>query len=156
MVLVQQSVVRQILQQRGHAFVHFRHSAAHGLEILLVRVPAALVVDGDVRNAAFDQPPRHQARLPEGVAAVTISQLVFLLRQIEHLARVAQDQVIGLFFSLGGGGQFRIARQDMGQRVQLVQQLAPLLLPLVGNALRHHAFHREGRFGGIAAGGEGL
>ncbi len=126
MVLSKQTVVGQILQQRGHAFVHFRHAAAHGLEILLVRVPAAFVVDGDVGNAAFDQPPRHQAGLPEGVAPVAVPQIVLLLRQIEDLAGVAQDQVVGLLFALGGGGQFGIARQDMRQRVQLVEQLAPL------------------------------
>ena len=136
MVLSSRPRSGQILQQRGHAFVHFRHAAAHGLEIVLVRVPAAFVIDGDVRNAAFDQPPRHQARLPESVAAVAIPQLVLLLRQIEHLAGVAQNQVVGLLFALRGGGQFRVARHGMRQRVQLVQQLAPLALPLLGDAGR--------------------
>ena len=153
---VQQAVLRQILQQRGHAFVHFRQAPAHGLEILLVRVPAAVVVDGDVRDAALDQPARHQAGLPEGVAAVTLSQLVLLLREIEHLARVAQDQVVGLLLALLGGGQLRIARHGVLQRVELVEQLAPVLLPLVGDARRDHAFHREPALAGSPPVAKGL
>ena len=74
--------------------------------MLLVRVPA-LVVDGDVGDAALDQPPRHQAGLPEGVAAVAVPQLVLLLREIEDLARVAQDQVVGLLLALRRGRQLR-------------------------------------------------
>ncbi len=126
-------------------------------KLLLVRVPAAFVVDGDVRNAAFDQPARHQAGLAESVAAVTVAQFVLLLRQIEHLAGIAQDQVVSLLLTLGGGGQFGVAGQDVGQRVQLVQQLAParagagsempwLTTPSTAN----------GRSGRIAARGEGL
>ena len=37
-----------------------------------------------------------------------------------------------------------------------MQVLAPILLALVGDALRHYAFHRETRLGGVAAGGERL
>ena len=93
-------------KQRRHAFVHLRQFPAHGLEMLLVRVPA-LVVDGDVGDAALDQPPRHQAGLAEGVAAVTVAQVVLLLRQVEDLAGVAEDQVVGLLLGLLGGGQLR-------------------------------------------------
>ena len=41
------------------------------------------------------------------------------------------------------------------QRVELVQQLAPVLLALVGDALGDHAFHREAGLRRVAAGGEG-
>ena len=61
-----------------------------------MRVPAAVVVDGDVGDAALHQAPRRQAGLPEGVAAVAVAQLVLLLRQVEDLAGVAQDQLVGL------------------------------------------------------------
>ena len=99
---IQQAAVGQILEQGRHSFVHFRQFPAHDLKMLFVRVPA-FVVDGDVRDAVFDQPPRHQARLPERVAAVAFSQIVFLLGEIEQFARVAQNQVVRLFLGLGQG-----------------------------------------------------
>ena len=132
------------------------NSSPHGLEIIFVRVPAALVVNGDIRDAAFDQPPRHQARLPKRVLAITLSQVALFLRQIEHLARVAQDQVISLFSACAEAASSRIARHGMGQRVQLVQQLAPLALAEFGNFLADHAFHRERCFRWIAPGGKRL
>ena len=97
-------------------------------------VPAAFVVDGDVRDAAFDQPARHQAGLPEGVAAIALPQLVLLLREIEHLARIAEDQVVSLLLALVGGGQLGIAGHGVFERVELVQQLAPVVLALVRDA----------------------
>ena len=69
----------------------------HDLEVLLVRVPAG-VVDGDIGHAALDEPPGQQARLPELVAAVAVAELVLLLRQVEDLAGIAEDQVVGLLF----------------------------------------------------------
>ncbi len=84
-------------KQGGHCFIHFRQFPAHDLEMLFVRIPA-FVVDGDKGNAFFDQAPRHQAGLPERVAAIAVSELVFLLGEIEQFAGVAQNQVIGLFF----------------------------------------------------------
>jgi len=44
----------------------------------------------------IDQPPGREAGLPERIAAVSLSQLVFLLREVEYFAAVAQDQVVGL------------------------------------------------------------
>ena len=123
------------------------------LEILLVRVPA-VVVDGDVRNAFFNQPPGGQAGLPELVLAVLGPQFVLLLRQIKNLSPVAQNQVIRLLFGLLGCRQLRIARQGVLQRVQFLQQVTPVFLPLLGDAGRDDAFHRKRRFGRIAARGE--
>ena len=121
----------------------------------LVRIPA-LVVDGDVGDAALHQPARHQAGLPEGVAAVALPQVVLFLREVEDLARVAQDQLVGLALGVGGGGELRVGRERVGQRVEAGEVFAPRLLPLVGDALRHHAFDGEARLAGVAAGGEGL
>ena len=155
MVLESRPRVDEVLQQRGQALVQFRQLAPHGREVLLVRVPA-LVVDGDVGNAALDQSPGHQARLAEGVAAVAVAKVVFLLRQIEHLAGVAQDQVVGLLLRVFVGGELGVAGQGMAERVELFQQVAAVLLPLVGDALGHDAFDGEPLLGRIAAGGEGL
>ena len=111
-------------KQRGQALVQFGQLPAHGLEVLLVGVPAALVVDGDVRDAAFDQAPGHQAGLAEGVAAVAVAQVVLLLGEVEDLAGVAEDQVVGLLLGFVGGGQLRIAGHGLAERVELVEQLA--------------------------------
>ena len=92
---VQQPALGKIRQQAGHALVQFRQLAAHRLEVFLVRVPT-LAVDGDIGHAALDQPPGQQARLSERVAAVSLAQVVFFLGEVEHLARVAEDQVVGL------------------------------------------------------------
>ena len=125
------------------ALVQLRQLPAHGLEVLLVRVPA-LVVDGDVGHAALDQPPRHQAGLPERVAAVALAQLVLLLREVEHLAGVAEDQVVGLLLGLSRApSSCGVAWHGVLERVQLVQQLAPVPLPLVGDALGDDAFDGE-------------
>ena len=113
------------------------------------------VVDGDVRNAALDQAPRGQAGLSEGVAAVPVAQGVLLLGKIEHLARVAQDQLVGLLFSLVHGLQRGVALEGLFERVQVVQELAAGLLALVGDALSDHALHGEAGLLRIAAGGEG-
>ena len=64
--------------------------------MLFVGIPT-FVIDGDEGDAFFDQAPRHQAGLPERVAAIEVSQLVFLLGEIEQFAGVAQNQVVGLF-----------------------------------------------------------
>ena len=143
-------------EQCRHALVHLRQLAAHGLEVLLVGVPAAVVIDGDVGDAALHQPPRHQARLAEGVAAVAVAQLVLLLREVEDLAGVAEDQFVGLLLGFLGGDDLRIAGHRVRQGVELVQILAAVLLALVGDALRHDAFHGEARLRRVAAGGEGL
>ena len=133
-----------------------RQFPAHDLEMLLVRVPA-LVVDGDVGDAAFDQPPRHQAGLPERVAAVAVAQLVFLLREIEHLAGVAEDQVVGLFLGLRRRPS---ARRRLAWHARSVFSLCSnsrrSLLPLVGDALGDDAFDGEPGLRRIAAGGEGF
>ena len=53
-------------------------------EVAVVRVPVA-VVDGHAADAGLDQPPGHQARLAERVAAVLVAQLVGLGVDVERL-----------------------------------------------------------------------
>src|ERR1035438_5375902 len=151
---IEQAALREIGEQGRHALIHLRQFAAHGLEIQLVGVPSAVVVDGDVGNAALHQAARHQAGLAEGVAAIQVAQVVLLLGEIEDLTGVAENQFVGLVLGLFGGGQLRIAGQRVGQGVELVQVLAAILLALVGDALRHHAFHGKAGLGGVTAGGE--
>src|ERR1017187_7745975 len=97
---------------------------------------------------------RRQARLSKGVAAVEVAQVVLLLGEIEHFAGIAQNQFVGLLLGLFGGGELGIAGQGVGQGIELVQVLAASVLALVGDALRHHAFHGKARLGRVAAGGE--
>ena len=52
---VEQAAVAQVLEQGRQAAVELGQLGAHGLEVLLVRVPAA-VVDGHVGDALLDQP----------------------------------------------------------------------------------------------------
>ena len=109
----------------------------------VVRVPAAGIVDDDVRDAGLDHPPRRQAILAEGVAAIAVPQFRLLLGEIEHLPALAQDQFIGLLPGLFGGGHLRAGGHRVAHRVQLAEQLAPALLPVVGDAAGDHAFHLE-------------
>ena len=81
-------------------------------------VSQPLVVDGDVGDAALDQPPRHQAGLAERVAAVAVAQVVLLLREVEDLAGIAEDQVVGLLLGVVEGGQLRVALQGVPERVR--------------------------------------
>ena len=123
---------------------------AHRLEIILVRIPAA-VVDRDIRNAAFDEPPRHEARLAELVFAVAVAQFRFFLGQIEHFRPVAEDHVVSPVFRLRGRRDLRIGGHRLRQRVELVQQFAPVFLVFFGDARSDDAFHRKRRLGRIAA-----
>ncbi len=131
--------------------------------MLLVRVPAA-VVDGDVGHAALDQTPRDQAglaepgecRLAPRHVAVPASQRRILLRQIEHLGAVAQDHVVGLLLRFVEGRQVRVAFGAAAEGVELAEQVAAILLLLVGDALGDDAFHHEPGLRRIAAGGEGF
>ena len=136
--------VRQILQERRKALVQVRQHAVHRLEVLLMRVPP-FVIDGDVRHALLHQPPRDQAGLPEFALSVAFAQFGLFLRQIKHFSGIAQNQLIGRLSRLLGRFQGRIAVHRRRQRVQLLQQLAPILLPLVGDARHHNAFDGEPR-----------
>ena len=87
-------------EQGRHALVHFRQLPAHGLEVLLVRVPA-FVVDRDVGDAAFDQPPA-----PSGTTARTCCGRSGPADRPSPatgrtLCPVAQDQLVGLLLGLG-------------------------------------------------------
>ena len=124
--------------------------------MVAVRVPAAGIVDDDVGHARLDQPPRRQAFLPERVAAVAVPQFRLLLGEIEHVLALAQDQLVGLLLGRLGGGHLRAVGHGVAQRVQLVEQVAAGLLPLVGDAAGDDAFHLEAGGVGVAAGGEGL
>ena len=151
---LQQAALGQILQQRRHAFVHFRQLPAHDLEVLLVRVPA-LVVDRDVGHAVFDQPPRHQAGLPERVAAVAVAQVVLLLRQIEHLAGVAEDQFVGLFLGFWPSAVSEASSFRACPKVSsLWSRSRRSRCCCVGDALGDDALDGEPALGRIAAGGE--
>ena len=154
-VLCQQAPAGQVFQQGRHPLVHFRQFPPHGLKVLLVRVPA-LVIDRDVRDAVLDQPPRHQARLPESVAPVPVPQVFLLPRQVEQLAFVAQDQLIGLLLGFDERGERIAAAEGVLERIQLAQQFAAVLLLLVGDAGGNHAFDHEAGLGRIAARGERL
>ena len=81
---LEQAVILQVRKQRRQALVQLRALPAHGGEVVAVRVPAAGVVDDDVGDARLDHPPRRQAVLPEGVAAVAVPQVRLLLGEIEH------------------------------------------------------------------------
>ena len=118
-----------------------------------MRVPA-LVVDRDVRNAALHQAARRQAGLAERVAAIAVAHFVFFLRQVEHLARIAQDQLIRLLLGLIQSLDKAVVLHGLPQGVELVEQLAAVALALVGDALGHHAFHREAGLCRVAARGE--
>ena len=71
----------------------------HGFEVVFVGVPAA-VVDGDEGDSGFHQAAGEQAGLAELIAAVAIAHGVLLLREVEGLARVAEDQAVGLLLEL--------------------------------------------------------
>ena len=101
------------------ALVEFRELLSHRLEMLLVRIPAS-VVNGYIRDAAFDQPASHQTCLAKSVHTVAFSEFLFFLGNIEYLARIAQDQVISLFFTLLHRRQLRIAFHCPAQGVELV------------------------------------
>ena len=153
---LQEAAGGEIREQRREPLVQLRALAPHRREMVRVRVPAAGVVDRDVGHARLDHAARGEAVLPERVAAVAVAQLRVLLRQVEHLAPRAEDQVVGLLLRLGGQREQRVAVDRVGHRVELVQQLAPRRLPLVGHAARDDALDLEPHPVRVAARREGL
>ena len=146
-------MIRQIGNQRGHALVQFRQLPAHDLEVVLVRVPT-VVVDGDVLDALLDQPASDQARLPEGVAAVAVREFVLLLGQIEDLARVAEDQIVGLLLGLLGRCHLRIVAMDRRSVLSFSSNSRRCLLLLVGDARGDDPLDGEPVRIGVAARGK--
>src|ERR1039458_4682634 len=150
---VQQAALGEILEQRRQASIHLRQFLTHYLEILAVRVPA-LIVDRDAPNSPLHQAPRRQAGLAEGVAAIAVAHLVFFLRQVEHLARIAEDELVRLLLGLVQSLDEAVVLHGLPEGVELVEQVAAVALALVGNALGHHTLHREAGLCRVAAGGE--
>src|SRR5262249_62228838 len=72
-----------------------RNELLQGGQPVAVRVPATRLYldEGDAR---FDQSPGHQAALPEGGPAVTVSDLLRLLVEIERLDARTQGHLGGL------------------------------------------------------------
>jgi hypothetical protein len=136
---VQQTALVEVGQQRGHGRIHLGHLALHGLEVLLVRVPAA-VVDRHVGHAHFHKATGHQATLTEVVATVAIAQGFVLPAQIEYLAGLAEHRLVGRLLGLVMLTELRIARHRLAQRVQVVHELAAVVLALVADALGDDAF----------------
>ena len=62
---LQQAALVQV-QQSGQALIQLRALPVHRLEMVLVRVPAAGVIDDDIGDAGFNHASRGQAILPEG------------------------------------------------------------------------------------------
>ena len=112
------------------------------------------VVDRDIRNAALDQPPRHEARLAKFGSAVTVAQFRFSPGIDRTPSPRRRESCRTPVFRLRSRLDLRIAGYRVRQRVELVQQFAPVLLALFRDAREHHAFHRERRLRRITAGRE--
>ena len=86
--------------------------------------------------------------------AVTVPELVLFLRQVKQLARIAKDKFISLIFRIIEGFQSGIPRHRFAQRIELLQQGAPVALALLADALRNNAFYSKRRLRRVAARGE--
>ena len=64
-----------------------------------MRIPA-VIIDCYKSHSLLHQSPGYQARLSERVAPVTIPYVIFLEGEIEDLAGLAEDEVVGLFLRL--------------------------------------------------------
>ena len=150
---LKQAAVGQILQQGCHGLVHLGKLLAEDGEVVLVRIPA-LVVDRDVGHTAFHESPSGETRLPESRPAVAVTKLVVLLGQIEHGGPVAQNQVVGLVFASLEVCQLGVVRHRRTEHIERAQQLAPPVLPLLGDPFCNNPLDGKRRLGGIASRGE--
>ena len=123
--------------------------------MLLVRVPA-FVVDGDVGDAALDEPAGDEAGLAESVAAVPIARLGRFLRQVEELPGVAEHELVRLFLGAVELPESAVGGHGLAQLVELVKERPARALALVGHAFGDDAFHGERLLAGVAACREGL
>ena len=110
----------------------------------------------DLYGACLDQAACHQAALAKTRAAVAVAHLVLFLRQVEHLAGVAQNQLVGLVAGRFERCQLQVSRQGAVQCAKLAEIGSPVLLALIRDALRDDAFHRETGLGRVSSGGEGF
>ena len=116
---VQQAALGQVLQQRRHALVHFRQLPAHGLEMLLVRVPT-FVIDGDEGHAASPPaagPPGTTARRCCGRSGRAGRPSPATDRRLCRRRRESGRRPA--FLASSEGRQLRIAPAGVLQRVQL-------------------------------------
>ena len=127
---VEQAALGQILQQRRHPLVQFGEHAAHGLEMLLVRIPT-VVVDRHVADTFFDQPARHQARLAEGRATVLLAQVVRSPGTDQRPCRHRPESDRTPRSRTSAAPPVGIALHGVRQRIQIAQQVAARPLPLV-------------------------
>ena len=77
-----------------------------------MRVPT-VVVDGDIGHTALDQSACRETGLAEFIPAIPVADGIFFLRQIEHLAGIAENQIVRFVFALDRRRQARITRQSM-------------------------------------------
>ena len=115
--LVEQSPLRQILQQRGIRLIHHRHQEVLArLRVCRVRVPSPLVglvldarpVDPHDRRAGLDQSPGQQHALGIARSSVAITDGIRFLRQVERLARgrsTEQPQRLLALFDVASNGR---------------------------------------------------
>ena len=120
-----------------------------------MEVPAA-EIHGDERNSVFDETAGHQARLAEVMTAVLVSQVVFLLRQVECLFRIAENQIIGLLLEGVRALQHGALVFQTRQGVHALHQRAAFLHARFRHAgRRNEPLHAEFLGVGIAAAGKG-
>ena len=101
--LLEHAAVGEVLHQPGDCGVEpGKKPGFHRLEVVLVRVPAA-IGDGDEANAAFDQTACEQAALSQGISPVTVAQAGTFGMDVKCLLRLrSRDQVKG--FLVEGAG----------------------------------------------------
>ena len=90
------------------------------------------------------------------MASVAVAQIRFFLCEIKDLPALTEDQVVGLLAGFFGGGDLGVGAQGAAHRVEAFEQIAPGLLPSIGDAAGDDAFDLEPVRIGIAAGGKRL
>ena len=76
--------------------------------------------------------------MPKLVAAIAVAHRVLLLGEIERLARVAQNQPVGLLLELVHLAVDFLLVGLRCQRIHRFQQVAPLIDALLRHAARRH------------------
>ncbi len=82
--VVQHAPLGQIAEQGGHACVEFgEQSVFQHVKVIVVRIPVA-VMNQDATDARFNEPPRHQAGLPQSVSAVFVAKFFRFLADVKR------------------------------------------------------------------------
>ena len=143
--VVQLSALVEVGNERRKALIPASHEfSVERLENIRVMIPAA-IINRDKRHAHLRQSPRQQHALAQRIAAVTVANLVALLRNVERLLSSSRGNEVDALRVKAVEAHRRILCHfvsDAQQIIQIASQPSAIFRAALADALRqNHIAH---------------